>query len=76
MVLDDIEAGCPAAAAVVCKPDDPVHPDHTTTPRRQQQGMEEPAWAAVLRLGAMTRVARAQVLSDVDVLAQPEGKTS
>ena len=36
--------------------------------------MEEPAWAAVLRLGALARLARAHVLGDVDVLAHPEGE--
>ena len=32
--------------------------NHPTAPRRQRHGMEEPARAAVLRLGALTRLAR------------------
>ena len=36
--------------------------------------MEEPAWAAVLRFGALARLARAHVFGDVDVLANPEGE--
>ena len=36
--------------------------------------MEEPAWAAVLRLGALVRPARAHVLGDVDVPAHPQGE--
>ena len=38
--------------------------------------MEEPARAAVLRLGALARLARAHVLGDVDVLAHPEGEAA
>ena len=36
--------------------------------------MEEAARAAVLRLSALARLARADVLGDVDVLAHPEGE--
>ena len=38
--------------------------------------MDEPAGAAMLRLSALARLARAYVLGDVDVLAHPEGKAS
>ena len=36
--------------------------------------MNEPARAAMLRLGALASLARAHVLCDVDVLADPEGE--
>ena len=36
--------------------------------------MGEPAWTAMLRLGVPALLARSQVLDDVAVLAQPEGK--
>ena len=64
----------PAADGHCRQPGDPIHPDHPTAPRWQRQGMEEPARAAMLSFGALTRLARAQVLSDVAILAHPEGK--
>ena len=38
--------------------------------------MDKSARAAVLRLGALARLARAYVLGDVDVLAHPEGEAA
>ena len=64
----------PAADGHCRQPGDPIHPDHPTAPRWQRQGMEEPARAAMLSFGALARLARAQVLSDVAILAHPEGK--
>ena len=69
MVLDHVEAGGRRR-----QPGDPVHPNRTTAQRRRRQGMEEPAQAAVLRHGVLARLARSHVLSDVDVLAHPEGE--
>ena len=45
--------------------------NHSTVPRRQWQGMVEPARAAVRRLGALAGLAQAHVLGDKDVLAHP-----
>ena len=55
------------------QPGNPVHPNHPA-PRRQRQGMEEPARAAVRRLDALVRLLRAHVLSELAILAHPEGK--
>ena len=51
-----------------------VHPDHPAAPLRHGRGMQEPGLRSVLRLGAVVRLARAHVLSHVDVLAHPEGQ--
>jgi hypothetical protein len=56
------------------QPCDPVRPDHPAPARWQRQGVEEPTWAAVLRLGPLASLARAHVLGDRDVLTHPEGE--
>ena len=58
------------------QPGDPVHPDHPAPPRWQGQGVEEPTRAAVFRLGALARLARAHVLGDIDVLTHPESEAA
>ena len=55
---------------------DPVHPNHPAPPRGKWQGMEEAAWAAVLRFHPLARLARADILGDVKVLPHPEGKAT
>ena len=51
----------------------PVHPYHPVASARQLERKEEPARPAVVRLGALARLAGAYVFRDVDVLAHPEG---
>ena len=48
MVLDHVES-----SSHRWQPVQPVQPNHTTAQRRQRQGTEEPARAAVLRLGVL-----------------------
>ena len=71
VVLDHVEARGRRR-----QPGDPVHPDHPAAPRRRRQGIDKPVRAAVLRLGALARLARAHrdVVGDVDVLAHPQGQ--
>ena len=58
------------------QPSHPVHPDHHAAPRRQEQGMQGRARAAVLRLSALASLARAYAFGDADsdVLSHPEGE--
>jgi hypothetical protein len=55
---------------------DPVHPNHPAPPLGQLQRVEETAWAAVLRFYALARLARADVLGDIEVLPYPEGDSA
>ena len=68
-VLDHVEAGGRRRQS-----GDTVHPDYPAAQRRQRQRMEEPARAAVLCLGALARLARVHILSDVIILAHAEGQ--
>ncbi len=70
-------AAASAAVAVECnhvetsrhcrRPGDPVHPDHPAQQRWQLQGVKQPMLAAVFRLVALARLARAHVLGNVRV---------
>ncbi len=69
MVLDHVEPSLRR-----WQPGDPVHSDHPAPPQGQRQGVEEPTRPAVLGFGALARLARSHVLSDIDVLSHPKGE--
>jgi len=54
----------------------PVNPNHPAPPRWQWQGVKETAWAAMLRLHPLARLARAYVLGDIEILPHPKGQAA
>jgi hypothetical protein len=71
MVLDHVKS-----ASRRRKASDPIDPNHATTSRREWQRVKKPARAAVLRLDPLARLARANVLGDVDLLSHPESEAT
>ncbi len=54
----------------------PVNPEHPPTARWEWQRMEETTGATVFRLRVSAGLTRAHVLSDIAVLAHPEGRVA